>query len=367
MQALKRLEDLDERVSSAFFNSSLPPWLEAIYTVPACFFGMIPSLAVGPLWIAILAYDESATSTRASSPKQESVDTRHPAEKIVLLKLVTVALSILFLSAWGLYLRGYHAAVGKFLGRKVFYLVAYAGSVTFLMYTLLPPGANNPVHDSVLVGGATDEEVAVMLQISSLAFYYLLLWSTSVLLVLVLKRKTQRLRPCANKEISERYMARKAFPSVARFLAKYQANESFPSGDAAVAAALAIPMTYISSLGVTDPGEEVSSGLFSFVYTHSWQSLLAYWIVILACTGRIYVLAHHVGDVMVGALVPYLLHLLFTSSSASTILGLGNVYAVRWYHPVIANTVTTIYAAATSKKHNVGMVYKEETIKRKEV
>jgi membrane-associated phospholipid phosphatase len=355
---LRRVEDLDEWLSKPLFESSLPPWLEAVYTVPACFFGLIPSLAVGPLWIAHMAC--YSVRTRAVL-KDESIS-KQQGDKIELLRDVTYALSILFLVAWGLFLNGYTAATTKFLGKNLFYLMSYAGSIAFLFYTLLQPQApdsdGSDAKETIGAGGHREAEI-LLPQIASLALYYLVLWSSSVLIVLVVKRWTRRVRPCAKNETRDRYVARKAYPSIARLLATHQSHESFPSGDATAVTALAIPMTYIRSLGVPDREEwgDPTDATFLFDWCPPWAATattaIAFWLVILACTGRVYVLAHHVGDVVVGALVPCLLHLLFTRSPVGGVLGLGNIYAVQWYHPVIANMVTTVYALATLKRNSV--------------
>lgn len=206
---------------------------------------------------------------------------------------------------------------------------------------------------------AHEGDALILTQVASLSFYYLVLWSSSVLIVLAVKRWTQRVRPCANKETNGPYIDRKAFPSIARFLAKYQSHASFPSGDATAATALAIPLMCISTLGVQDRAERGDSadavGSSFFVWNPLWTTTMtiAFWLVILACTGRVYVLAHHVGDVLAGALVPCLLHVLFTYSPFGAAVGLGDVYAIQWYHPIVANMVTTIYALSTLKRHAV--------------
>jgi membrane-associated phospholipid phosphatase len=355
-QALKMLDTMDQQISSPLFELSLPAWLEALYTVPACFFGLIPSLAVGPLWVAHLAC-ESVLSRAILKYESMTNQQRH---KVALLKHVTFSLSIIFLLAWGLFLIGYKSATTKFLGKNTYYMVSYAGSTAFLFHILLQPLPRDSDigGPSQAYGTQTYEgDDLILSQVASLSFYYLVLWSSSVLIVLALKRWTQRVRPCANNETNARHIARKTFPSIARFLAKHQSHESFPSGDATAATSLAIPLIYISWLGDADRTGpfDVDDAPFPFLWFIPWTTptTIACLLVILACTGRVFVLAHHVGDVVAGALVPCMFHLLYTYSPVGATVGLGDVYTVRWYHPILVNTVTTIYALSTLKKHTV--------------
>jgi hypothetical protein len=84
--------EIDERLSKPIFELSLPTVLEAAFTtVPACFFGLIPSVVLGPIILGILGFgaNESLTS-----------------ERIWVVKSLVTILSVTFLIAWALFLRG---------------------------------------------------------------------------------------------------------------------------------------------------------------------------------------------------------------------------------------------------------------------
>jgi hypothetical protein len=83
--------EIDERLSKPIFELSLPTVLEASFTVPACFFGLIPCVVLGPIILGILGFgaNESLTS-----------------ERIWVVKSLVTILSVTFLIAWALFLRG---------------------------------------------------------------------------------------------------------------------------------------------------------------------------------------------------------------------------------------------------------------------
>ena len=116
-------------------------------------------------------------------------------------------------------------------------------------------------------------------------------------------------------------------------LSSTQGDESFPSGDAATAAAIAIPLAYINS----------STQIELFGWSLASTMIAAYTITFLSCSGRVYFLAHHVADVVVGALMPYLIHLLSSS------IGLG-VYDMKWWYPLAANIFVAAYAKWNMKR-----------------
>eukprot|EP00539_Tryblionella_compressa_P008012 CAMPEP_0178775540 /NCGR_PEP_ID=MMETSP0744-20121128/24249_1 /TAXON_ID=913974 /ORGANISM="Nitzschia punctata, Strain CCMP561" /LENGTH=361 /DNA_ID=CAMNT_0020432529 /DNA_START=34 /DNA_END=1119 /DNA_ORIENTATION=- len=328
------LRTLDERLSRPLFDLSLPASLEAIFSVPACFFGLVPAVAVGPIWLAILGlhYHHDPQIAVASGNKMDphGDNNNNSVEKAYwLLIAIAVVFSIVFLVAWAMFLRGVRTALTKFLGKKVLYLLAFPWNVAVLYFTLLQQtDFENSSHPQQNDSQAWTARLA-MERTFSLALYSCYLWSPSILFVLIMKRWSQRYRPCA-KTSPQWIRANKAFPDIALILAKAQANESFPSGDAATAAVFAIPLAHLS------PPDSHHGGWNVAVVT-------AWWMVLLACCGRVYVLAHHVSDVAVGATIPYLVHLISTS-----LLGVG-VYDMQWWYPLASNVVVAAYAKLTSK------------------
>eukprot|EP00537_Pseudo-nitzschia_pungens_P017149 CAMPEP_0172405674 /NCGR_PEP_ID=MMETSP1061-20121228/67788_1 /TAXON_ID=37318 /ORGANISM="Pseudo-nitzschia pungens, Strain cf. pungens" /LENGTH=305 /DNA_ID=CAMNT_0013140961 /DNA_START=42 /DNA_END=956 /DNA_ORIENTATION=+ len=278
-RVLSRLDEIDKSLSSIIFQLSLPRMVEAIYSIPANFFGLIPSLGICPLWLAVLALEDGV-----SSWGQTELQKQHP--KIILLKSVTVSLTIVFLVAWGLFQRGHMAALTKFLSKRHFYLVAIVFNVALLSYTLL----HLPPDDPYAVSSR---------KAFSLSIYLLFLWPLTMLIIKIIKHSFRRVRPVAvdTSRSNDRnlWLDRKAFPSMSDILAKYQPTESFPSGDAASAAIFAITLTNIAPR----------------------YNMVAWTILFLACTGRMYILAHYLFDVVVGSMIAYLLH------QVSSLVGLG--------------------------------------------
>ena len=199
----------------------------------------------------------------------------------------------------------------NFLGKKYYYVLSVPWSVGILYWCLL----------------ARDRASDARVQSFSLAIYSLWLWSWAVLAVLWLKKWSKRLRPCL--KFSRDYIKEnKSFASIPIMLSNTQVDEAFPSGDAATAVAIAVPLAYIES-----------STQFSFL-GHNFTSTMmaAYTITLLSCSGRVYFLAHHVADVTIGVLISYWIHL------ASSSVGLG-VYDMKWWYPLAAN----VFVAANVK------------------
>uniref|UniRef100_A0A7S0Y8V6 Phosphatidic acid phosphatase type 2/haloperoxidase domain-containing protein n=1 Tax=Pseudo-nitzschia delicatissima TaxID=44447 RepID=A0A7S0Y8V6_9STRA len=294
---LIQLDVFDKVISGFLFRLSLPPIVEAIYSVPANFFGLVPSLAIGPLWVALLALEDDSSADELQHGK------------ILLLKGITLSLTTAFLVAWALFQNG-SMPLTKILARKHFYLVAIFFNITLLSYTLLSPPSEGPY-------------AAVSIKAFSHAIYLLFLWPPSILVIVILKEFSQRPRPIVldkARDNDERWLANKSFPSICHFLAKAQANESFPSGDATSATIVAIVLIEINDKYTTPA--------------------ICLWA--LACTGRIYFLAHHVLDVLVGSMLAGVLHKMAFS------MGLG-IYDMVWWHPLASTTFLAIYVQTIMK------------------
>ncbi|KAG7351319.1 PAP2 superfamily protein [Nitzschia inconspicua] len=307
------MDRIDMELSRWLFELSLPTEVEAIFSVPACFFGLIPTVYVGPIGLAILALSNDYNYNDKVGGNDNYA--------LTMLWIIAVILSVSFLTAWTLFLRGTRWPLAQFLGKKILYLVGFPWSIGILYLLLKSSSSRHSQYQELHYNN-----------VFSLAIYSLYLWCWTVLIVLALKRWSKRYRPCV-KYSRQWIIANKSFPVIPIMLSKTQADESFPSGDAASAAALAIPMLYIDSTNATT----------EFPWSVSTLTFLAGTMVFLASTGRVYFLAHHVADVLVGALTAGFVHLI------STYMGFG-VFNMQWWYPFAANALVATYAKLSEKK-----------------
>jgi membrane-associated phospholipid phosphatase len=314
---LALLDRVDLAVSRPLLELSLPAVAEAAFSVPACCFGLIPAVYLGPIALSILALSCDTTEVDGND-----IETNKSIMRI--LQTVATLLSILFLSAWILFLKGKRWPLSQFLGKKILYPLGFPWSIGIL-YVCLSNDTSHEPH-------ASKPQSHYNNKVFSLAIYSLYIWCWTVLIVLILKRWSKRLRPCL-KYTREWIIANKYFPAIPIMLSKMQADESFPSGDAASAAALAIPMLYLESDHTVDV----------FQVRIPSTAILAFVVVFLSCAGRVYFLAHHVMDVLIGALTPYIVHFI------STQIGLG-IYDMVWWHPLAANMAVATYAKLSEKR-----------------
>ena len=303
-KVLESLDEIDKSISSFLFRLSLPPIVEAIYSVPANFFGLVPSLAIFPLWLAVLALEDGVAAEGKTSLWQQH-------SKIILLKSITVLLTIVFLVAWGLFQKGHKVALTKFLAKRHYYLVAILFNVALLSHTVLKIPSDDPY--------AASSKKAF-----SLSIYLLFLWPPALLIILILKHSFRRVRPVVvdTTRSCDRnlWLSRKAFPGISNLLATCQATESFPSGDATSAAIFAIALTNITPR----------------------YNMAAWTILILVCTGRIYVLAHHFLDVVAGSIIA---QIIFRISSYA---GLG-IDDMEWWYPLASTMFLAVYVLTQMK------------------
>lgn len=289
------IDALDERLSAWLFCLSLPAPVEALFSVPACFFGLVPPIVVGAPWQLILL----------------TMWQRGDIQRSPLLFVWTAFLSSIFLVAWVFVLRGHTSLVTMFFALKPLYILATPFNIALLYYTL----------------GLSEDQGAVERQrrqrILSMCLYSLFLWYPSILIVLILKDGTRRSRPCLKMKLQQAsqdssvIFSRKTYSVIPRLLARSGSEglKSFPSGDATSAVCFAIPVAHMTLVVTGTP--------FNFAPT------LAAAMVILSCTGRVYFLAHHVSDVMVGAAIPCTFHAVFTW------LDIG-LYNMLWWYPLVS-------------------------------
>ena len=292
--------EIDETISGPLFRTSLPSCLEAIYSFPANFFGTGACLLVAPLWIAVLALDADDNCIGGEGSSEEQTHF-----KTTLLKLGTISLTGFFVAVWAAFQKGYNSAFGRLYDAKL-YNLASPFCVLFLSYTLglFPAGSSCSKSEKIF----------------SKAIYSLFLWFPVMQIVTSLKQWAKRQRP-AYKDSKRKgnWVKNKKFPAVSHILAKYNGDASFPSGDAAAAAVFAIPVADLEYI------------------------IVAWVMVLLACTGRMYILAHHFSDVFIGASISYCIHRFMTA------IGLG-VNDMQWWYPLIVSAAFIFYYKFTTKK-----------------
>ncbi|CAB9504615.1 expressed unknown protein [Seminavis robusta] len=139
----------------------------------------------------------------------------------------------------------------------------------------------------------------------ALAYHSLILYNLSCIATMFLKHGTERKRPCVT---FGHLIPRKHLAIIPKILAKGAANASFPSGDVMAATAWAIPLWHM--------GYPTSSIL----------------LVVLAACGRMFFLAHHLLDTVVGMTVCLLVHGLLQWSPEHA--ALPTMGTAEWYHPI---------------------------------
>mmetsp|Transcript_20783 Transcript_20783/g.49355 ORF Transcript_20783/g.49355 Transcript_20783/m.49355 type:complete len:775 (+) Transcript_20783:114-2438(+) len=342
---------IDERVSTIVFDWSLPPTIEAIYSIPACFFGLIPPIIVGPPGLFLLSiwfdqsydyddYDLSPTSLLSSSQRNIALS---------LLSVWTLSISVGFIAIWIIYVlrRGDVSVIGNVFAVKPLYILATPFNLILLRYLSL-----------------MDEEHTkqqLLQNVLSSSIYPLVLWYPSCLVVLILKDFTHRTRPClkilhrqqkqekeqsksaptpspSRKEYYQKVFHRKAFPIIPTVLARAgkEGYKSFPSGDAMSSACFAIPLAYMKLVaGGNDKDDDngdtrdASNMTMMSKFMEVLPFVLAAGTVVLACTGRVYFYAHHVLDVLVGAAIPLILHVIFTITNFG-------IHDMQWWYPLVS-------------------------------
>jgi len=288
------LNRIDESLSRPVFRCGLPKWVELVFSVPSHCFGMNSTLTLGPLWIAHLAL----------SQQQGLYDkiTTNEITRMLLLKTITISITALYVVAWGCFQIGDCHGLGiKLFWNPKLNALSFPWSVGVLAYTVLG------LQDHTFYLGSSSH-VRHPEAIFSMAIYPLALWPLVIFGVSHLKTTTRRSRPCKKDHEaihSENWIKKKKFPTMTTIMVRYNGDASFPSGDVAMAALLAVPLWNIERCGG-----------------------LALAIVVLSGLGRMYVLAHHLGDVLAGALITVGVH------GVATAFGCG-MYQMKWWYPFL--------------------------------
>ncbi len=163
----------------------------------------------------------------------------------------------------------------------------------------------------------------------SASVYPLWLWMSSMIVILYAKRIALRTRPCIKAKFAK-FIENKHFQVLPHALGKLSGNESFPSGDAAggMAFGLSIALSGRPDVGLM--------------------------IVFLVGAGRIYFLAHHVLDTLMGIIITLILHLL------SGLLGLSHA-RMSWGAPLVMHFCFLVafvcYAKTKQRSHEIDQSY----------
>ena len=337
---LNTLDQIDESLSQPIFRLSLPKWVEFAFSIPANCFGTSACLSLGPLWVALAAISQQ--------------DYSHGETRILMLRIITYLMTIIHIVAWYLFNNGYYKFGPRLFWNSWLYSLVYPWSVGVLAYTILGLDDVDSSNETTAltpnqifslaytflglddVDSSNETSSLTPNQVFSMAVYPLVLWPPVAITMFGLKDATRRSRP-AKKDIdrpnSEQWIQRKKFPMTSQFLAKHNGDQSFPSGDVMMAVLIALPLWYIDGC----------------------QHLFVA-ITLSSTLGRMYVLAHHLSDVLAGFLLTLGIHRI------AIFMGYG-LYLAKWWHPLLAIILYAIY-------HNMTKVgstpIKEDTTEKNE-
>mmetsp|Transcript_22252 Transcript_22252/g.24790 ORF Transcript_22252/g.24790 Transcript_22252/m.24790 type:complete len:408 (+) Transcript_22252:269-1492(+) len=314
---LTNLNAFDEIISGPVFHFGLPKWLELLYSFPACIFGTSFSLMTMPLWIAVLAVMEQKQNDDSSSNNNT---------QFLLLQTITIGVTAVYVIGWGLFQQyGRHDLGLKLFWRWGLYMSGTPWCLAILAYTLPTTSNSNDNNNNN--------------DIFSMAIYPLFLFPFVLRIVNYLKKSARRHRPaykdsllnCNQKDNDDKNKAKKwidnkKYPAMTEMLAKGNHDASFPSGDAALAALFAIPIFYIGSSTDTDTDTD-NDGSYGNNY---YYKAIGVGIVFLSASGRMYVLAHHLFDVLTGIATSYLIHI-----TSTFVFGFG-MYEMKWWYPLVS-------------------------------
>ena len=275
---------VDVAWSEPLFYARLPhPWLEWVFSVPGNCFGPPIWQVLGPLWIFVwFQYgqgDHGNTNTTST---------------ILLFLAATSCTMGLLVVPWMYFLRGHVWIIPKILYSHASF------ALSPLVGTLLCFALDKYIHSNN--SNNSSSEAA-----ASLGYHLIVLYNVSCTVVLLLKHNVLRKRPCATSVYYKTCIPRKHYPIIPKVLAKGAPDMSFPSGDVMAATCLATIVWHLQ-------------------YTHTAMA-----IVLVAALGRMYFLAHHALDTVVGMMVA----LLVQGFSAGGIL-LPRMGTAQWYHPLLA-------------------------------
>jgi len=292
---LQRLLDLDVALSKYIFQWSLPLSLEFFLSIPGNLFGPPLLQIVGPFWIVALA----------SSLLEDNDKGDADADGYLGLWMATWGSTFgLLLVPWTLFLQGQTWIYIRFL-------FSHASFVF-----------------SPLIGMSISQHYCLQEKLSTIAplcFHFIMLWNASCVPVLLLKHGTRRLRPCCTYPV---YLSKRHFPIIPNMLSKTGAKTSFPSGDVMSATCFALTLFHL-------PIQHNNSNHSQYLLTLACIS-----IVFFSALERMYFLAHHLLDTLVGMAIPTIIHMMLVCSAAAAPAPINiffpTIGTAQWYHSLAA-------------------------------
>jgi membrane-associated phospholipid phosphatase len=310
------LDAIDKKISSPFFLAILPSSaLEFALSIPGNFFGSCTFATVTcPALIA-------AFFDLVDEEKQSIMSFWHGCVLVLL---------VLNIAIWRLVLTAEKDKSTHKFARQIFYGPLFSALGPFLGVALLKSGAANISENAIQNG---------FLQIS--------LWLIGVIPSAIIKPVVRRQRPAArarsqtaNGEAKLYNAARdKHFTILPRILAK-DTFHSMPSGDAAGAMASMYGLLFLQS--------ETSTAIV----------FLGCICILLSCIGRMYFLAHHFCDVLVGVVTSFLACKLFQGIMCDAI-----VCQVNWWTPLLAHGLLIVVVIVTRLLCTKDKVFDAGTVK----
>ena len=276
---------LDKRLSSPFFVLRLPLVVEALISIPGCFFGMPAFHVAAPGLLALLSLENRSIIK--------------PADTMPIIALFVLV------TFW-------------------FYLNARPERIRSARILYTPPSlVLSPIVGLFMAHTLTRENANA----KSASCFYLFGWYCSMVPVLGLKKFANRRRPVAcdhvhlGSKIATYATTGKQLANITSMLRAHDTNASFPSGDVAGAVAFAYP-------------------LFASTSSMRWHIIVGVLCIALSAFGRMYFLAHHLLDVTVGGACAAAACLLCEFM-------VNGISAAKFWHPVAALAVLVIFAKTT--------------------
>ena len=267
---LQRLKYVDEAISLPVFRLSLPISFEFLLSLPGNLMGPPALQFVAPTWIFLITAQD-ADGIQAQSETQQW-------QRLIL----AVTLTAVFL-----------------LLPFVFFL---RGNLRMLSHVLYP---NASFALSPLVGTAMSFAAGPTPHASAVGYHSIILYCLSCVVILYLKHWSRRLRPCVT---FHHCIDKKHFAIIPNILAKHSSFTSFPSGDAMGATAFCgVPLMHLG------------------------YPKLATVLVGLVAFGRMFFLAHHLGDTLGGIAICASIH-----AAMEYFDSLPSIGTATWHHPLMA-------------------------------
>lgn len=287
------LDTLDKTISGPIFRLQLGLVLEALLSVPGCYFGMPAAHVIAPTLVAC-SIDPGAC--RAATPATQAAAA-----------IFGLALLVWWASA------------------------QYARNSKALRHLYLAPALIvSPIVGMLVVHAVAAGSASAM----AAAHFYLVVWNLSLIPILTIKHAAGRRRPvaCDAADIGEattQAAERKALSNICAMLKAGDANAAFPSGDVAGSVAFAYPLWHCAVAATAPEGLRVA----------------ALCCIGLSALGRMYWQAHHALDVTVGGLVSLLT--CYLADVALGAFGEGGTATMPWWHAFAAQGALIVFAKAS--------------------